>query len=271
MKILLQKIYDKGSGSINEDEFLIKDNLFAVFDGASSLVKFKNEKRETGGKLAAKIVKKVFSKNERPLKQLAIDANNTIHKEMKKYNINIDRKEGLWSTHIAAVRLLNRKAEFLSIGDCLMLAIFNNGEYRLLVPYHDHDLETMKKWKNLSGKKVKSIRDKLKAQMDKVRRDANITYGILNGKKEAVKFLKTGKIHLKNVKSIVIFTDGLFIPKEYPEESESWDFFVQLYQKSGLNGILKYVRSLEKTDPNCWKYPRFKQHDDIAAIGIDFL
>ncbi len=47
MKFTVQKIYDKGSRKINEDEMLIKDNLFAVFDGATSLVPYTNLKYKT--------------------------------------------------------------------------------------------------------------------------------------------------------------------------------------------------------------------------------
>jgi len=39
MKISVQKIYSKGSRKISEDELLIKDNLFAVFDGATRMLK----------------------------------------------------------------------------------------------------------------------------------------------------------------------------------------------------------------------------------------
>jgi serine/threonine protein phosphatase PrpC len=271
MNISLSKIYDKGIGDFNEDDFLIKENLFAVFDGASSLVKFRNEKGETGAKIAAKIAKNVFSKNGKTLRQLALETNDVIYREMKRYNINTIMKEERWSTSLAAVRIEKGKVEYLTIGDCLILFIYNNGSHRLLVPYHDHDLETMKKWKTLADKKVQSIQDELKEQTVKVRRETNIKYGALNGEKDAIRFLNIGYIDLKGVNSIILFTDGLLIPKEGPEDPEDWDLFIQLYQKSGLKGILKHVRSLEKTDPNCWKYPRFKIHDDVAAIRIGFL
>ena len=269
MSVSIQKIYDKGSGKL--DDILIKDNLFVVFDGASSLVRFVNKKGETGGKLAAKIAKEIFSKNNKSLKQLAIEANNNILEAMKKEGIDMNQKEALWSTSLAAVRLKNNEVEFFSIGDCLILALFKNGSHKLLVPYLDHDLETMIKWKKLANRKVRNIWRVLKQQIDKVRKEANIKYGCLNGQKEALKFFRYGKVTLKNIESIILFTDGLFIPKENPKEREKWELFVKLYQDHGLVGVLKYVRSLEKLDPNCWKFPRFKQHDDIAAIGIDFM
>lgn len=271
MTISVQKIYSKGSGKLNEDELLIKDNVFATFDGASSLVKFVNKDGKTGGKLAAEITKEIFSKKDKPLNQLAIEANNRILKDMKKEGMDINQKEALWSVSTAAIRLNREEAEFFNIGDCFILVIFKESFHRLLIPYVDHDLETMIKWKKLAEKKVKDIWGVLKSQIEKVRREANIKYGCLNGQKEAITFFRYGRFKVENIKSIILFSDGLLIPKENPEQPENWGLFVKLYQEAGLRGILKYVRSLEKSDPNCWKYPRFKQHDDVAAIAIDFL
>ncbi len=270
MKLSVQKIYAKGSHRLNEDELLIKDNLYVVFDGASSLVPYISKKGKTGAKIAAKIAKKEFSKNIGTLKQLAIDANTKIREEMKKEKINMNRKEELWCTSAAILRLKDNEAKYLVIGDCFILAINRDASYGLLVPYYDQDLETMKKWRKLADNKVENIWSELKPYIVKVRKEENIKYGCLSGEKEAVNFFKQGRIHLKDIKSLILFTDGLLIPKEDPEEDEDWDLFVKIYQKSGLKGLLKYVRDIEKKDPKCWKYPRYKQHDDATAIAIDF-
>jgi len=88
------------------------------------------------------------------------------------------------------------------------------------------------------------------------------------GEEDATKFFNTGKIELKNIENIILFTDGLLLPKENPEEKEDWNKFVKIYKKSGLGGLLKYVRETEESDPKCYLYPRFKKHDDVAAISI---
>lgn len=268
--MLIKNIYDQGSKILNEDELLISDNLFAVFDGASSLVKFLNNNNETGGKIAAKIAKEEFSRNNKSLEELALQTNNRIRCEMQEMQIDLTEKENLWSTVAAAVRIQNGKLEFFSIGDCFILAILKNDSYKLLTPYKDHDKETMKKWKKLAIKKEKNIRSLLDEDIKKVRREANLKYGCLNGETESINFFNSGVINLTDIKSIILFTDGLLIPKEEPEEYEKFSLFVDLYNLVGLQGILNYTRSIENEDPNCWKYPRFKQHDDIAAIGIDF-
>ena len=58
------------------------------------------------------------------------------------------------------------------------------------------------------------------------------------------------------------------LPKEEPKRKEDWNHFSRIYNKSGLKSLLRYVRSIENKDPDCYIYPRFKKHDDVAAIAI---
>jgi hypothetical protein len=96
----------------------------------------------------------------------------------------------------------------------------------------------------------------------------NRSYGVLNGEKEAEQFLRSGIEPLENVKQILLFTDGLHIPDKIPQKKKNFDCLVEYYLSCGLTGLKDYVRELEKMDPECKIYPRFKCHDDIAAISI---
>jgi hypothetical protein len=60
----------------------------------------------------------------------------------------------------------------------------------------------------------------------------------------------------------------LFLPSEDPEREPDYDPFVAIFLKGGLQALRDYVRSVEKSDPDCEAYPRFKPHDDIAPISI---
>jgi hypothetical protein len=101
------------------------------------------------------------------------------------------------------------------------------------------------------------------------RKRMNIEYGALNGDPGFTRFVQTGTLPLKNIAHIVLTTDGLFLPTEDPE-AYSWDQFADLYRAGGLDRIREFVRETEQSDPKCWKYPRFKVHDDIGAIAIRF-
>ncbi len=266
----IQKIHDKGSHVINEDELLAEGNLYAVFDGAGSLVEFMDKENNTGGLLAARIAKSAFSENNAALTVMAEKANSEILAAMKKENIDTGNKLALWGSCAAAVRLKSDSLEFFGIGDSLVLALFNDGSYLLLTRHINHDLPALIKWKELADKKTVNIKQELMPVIRDIRKQSNISYGILNGDERAGNFFSAGKFPLRGVQSVIVFTDGFFIPKENPQEPINLNMFVELYNRSGLHGVLKHVRSLENEDPNCWKYPRLKKHDDATAIGIDF-
>lgn len=271
MRFSVHKISDEGFGKANEDTLLAKKNLFAVFDGASSLVPYKDKSGKTGARLAAEITRRVFSSTQGSLRVRARIANDTLRKKMNAAGVQMQRKEELWGTAVAAIQLHRNFIEYLSITDCLLFVFLRDGSYRLLTRYHDHDADLMMQSKKLGQKKVRNIWKKLKPKMDALRREANVTYGLLNGEKEAIHFLQHGKIVRKNVASIILFTDGFLIPKEDPRSPEQWNVFASFYRAGGLRSVLHYVRSLENSDPFCWKYPRVRKHDDATAIAIDFI
>ena len=124
--------------------------------------------------------------------------------------------------------------------------------------------------KKYAKEKRKNIRELVQEDV-KINRDRmNEEFGGINGEEKFLKFIKSGEEPLDRVKHIIIFTDGLIIPKENPDAADDFGKFVELFLDGGLKKVLKYVRDLERDDPECWKYPRYKQYDDIAAISISF-
>jgi serine/threonine protein phosphatase PrpC len=269
-KFYVSKIYDKGSAAMNEDELLIKDTLFAVFDGATSLSGWKSVEGKTGARMAAEIAKRIFSHNDGSLLELAKDANDALRCAMEKEGVDVTKKEALWSTTVAVVKIEGDMLQYLSNSDSLVLAIMRDGSYKLITPDHDHDVEMMVLWKDMAKKKIENIRSMLHDKIVALRQRVNRDYGVLNGEKEALLFCHCGTFSLKDVKTVLLFTDGLFLPKTDPRAASDWRKFVSLYQEKGLQGLLQYVRDVQRTDPHCWTYPRYKQHDDVAAIAIEF-
>lgn len=252
----------------SEDKILIKDKLFGVFDGASSLVKYTDKNGKTGGFLAAEILNDYFEKNNGNLVDLTLSANMRLREEMEKQEINTEDRLNLWSSTIAVVRLNEMNFEWAQICDSYILVIYQDNSFKLISKVRDHDRPSLVMLKEHALKKEKNIREKIMDQIIKVRRDANVTYGVLNGDENAKKFLESDTETLNNVKHILLFTDGFLIPKEDPTSDDDFETFVKLYLEGGLQAIKDYVRKLEENDPDCWVYPRFKQHDDIAAIAI---
>ncbi|MDY0361756.1 MAG: protein phosphatase 2C domain-containing protein [Desulforegulaceae bacterium] len=264
----ISHILEKGTGKLNEDAVSINGSVFGVFDGATSLDKKIFENGLTGGFIASNTAKNIFLNKKGSLKDLANKANKSIYNKMTENYVDTSDKSNLWSTSAAVVKIDKNTLNWIQIGDSLILIIYKDGSYKIPVTDFDHDLETLTMWKNISHKTDKSIMEELETQIIKVRKRMNIDYGVLNGEKEFSSFLKSGTEDLQSIDSILLFTDGLFIPSENPGEN-NFDKMIELFNKGGLENIRDYIRNKEKKDPYCKKYPRFKTHDDIGAVCLN--
>ncbi len=263
----VEALLEKGSGELNEDVLLEADDLFGVFDGATSLDKRKFAGL-TGGLLAAKIAARIFQEEHGCLASLADKANRCIRHTLLAENVSMADRHRLWSTSLAVIRLTADSFEYCQTGDAMILLIQDDGSHRLVVPETDIDRETLHLWKKASPAQATNIQELLADQIHRVRLQMNVSYGVLNGEPEAVRFLRHGFVDLTRVNDILLFTDGLFLPRENPLETDDWQRLVDLYCEGGLQAVRNIVRRLQRQDPTCRKYPRFKQHDDIAAVAI---
>jgi serine/threonine protein phosphatase PrpC len=266
----VETLLEKGSSELNEDVLLEAGDLFGVFDGATSLDKRRFHNGLTGGLLAARTAALAFQQDRFSLPRLAEKANSSIREALLEQDVSMDERHRLWSTSMAVVRLGENRLEYCQTGDALILFIHNDGSYRVVTPDIDIDRETLRLWRDSEEVSSASIQDVLADQIQRVRLQMNISYGVLNGEPEALNFLRHGYEELGNVSDILLFTDGLFLPRENPLEDSDWHSFVNLYRQGGLQAVRDYVRCLQRDDPALKKYPRFKLHDDIAAVAIKF-
>lgn len=268
MKFIIEHIHEKGTGHINEDALSLNGNMFAVFDGATSLNGMTYDDGKTGGFYASRIARQIFKTNNDSLQNLAGKANSAIRHEMLQRGVNLFDKISLWSTSAAVVRLKDNTVEWIQTGDSLLMLIYENGSYKIPIKNYDHDTETLLMWKRMAEQTDKPIFEALEHQIKKVRANMNVSYGVLNGEPSYSDFINSGEESLEGVRHILLFTDGLFVPSKKPENKDDFDAFVNLFLEGGLPAIRNHVRCLEASDPECRTYPRFKAHDDIAAVSI---
>lgn len=260
----LEVVFERGSRAINEDQVLVLPDIFGVFDGATSLTGYKDAFGRSGAYLASRIVCDTFAKDiGDDLPSVALRGNSKLLKEMEPAGIDTSRKVNLWSTTAAVVRVVDDQLQWIQISDSLIMVIRDDGSYQLLAEEFDHDAETL--W-------IKKTQGQAAADADELRvaNLANVDYGFLNGEAAASRFLNYGVLELKGIRNVLLFTDGLFIPKEDPRGKEDWPLFVELFQSDGLKNILGYVRLHQALDSDMTRYPRFKVHDDVAAIALTF-
>lgn len=264
----VESIYEKGSGTMNEDFYFASGSRFGVFDGATSLSPVTYERGYTGGYLASNIAGKVFASGDGSLLSLAGEANSAISEAMRERGVDLNDKKYLWSTSAAVVNLDSDYLEWVQIGDCPVMLVREDGSYELLTDGFDHDTETLKMWQAVSPEADEPILRALHDQILKVRGQMNVSYGVFSGEQEALSFLNHGRRSLEGISSVLIFTDGLFLPSCDPEKRDDFSRFADLFMQGGLSGVRDYIRSVELTDVDCCRFPRFKTHDDIAAISI---
>ena len=261
-------LYKKGSGTLNEDAYFLSDEIYGVFDGATALNESLYEGGKTGGYLASRLACEAFRANDAPLLKLTHRANRRILAAMQEKGVDLRHKENLWCTSLAVVRIGRRDFEWVQSGDSLILTIDNEQRYQVLVPDPEHDLETLCMWRDMTARGTRAIFESLKEQIIAVRRRMNVTYGAINGESEALDFISRGRGSLAGIRHILLFTDGLFIPQENPQNGHRFDILVEHFLKGGLEAVYRQVHRLQIRDPLCHRYPRFKAHDDIAAVAI---
>lgn len=260
-------LHEQGSGECNEDVLLQAEDLFGVFDGATSLEHFYDNNGATGGLRAATIAADTFHDCGGGLPQAAAKANRLIREAQQRSRIPLHHRHRLWSTSLAVIRLNESSFDYCFTGDCLILLLHRDGSHTLLSPEPDIDSETLQLWQE-SPATVQSIHAHLADQIVRTRLQMNVSYGVLNGEPESMDFLRHGRCGLDDIADILLFTDGLALPKADPKGSSDWQAFADLYRRGGLPAIRDHVRGLQSGDPSCRRYPRFKLHDDIAAVAV---
>jgi len=265
---VVETLYEQGSGTLNEDVLFTADRIFGVFDGATSLDKQVFADGRTGGRLAADIAASAFRENDDSLVALAQKANGRIRETLTAHGVNMEDRQRLGSTSMAVVRLHADRFEYCQTGDAQILAIKEDGCHHLITPEHEIDGTTLSMWKDIDAPPGTAVHDLLADQIREVRLQMNRTYGVLNGEPEALHFLRHGSIDLEGIHDILLVTDGLFLPREDPFAEHDWPLFVDLYRYGGLSSIHSHIKTLQHSDPDCRRYPRFKHHDDIAAVAI---
>jgi hypothetical protein len=265
----VQVLHEQGSGRQNEDVVLRSPGLFGVFDGATSLVEPHDTGNASGGFRAARLAASSFEQCQGSLVQRAEQANSAIRAAQIASGISLDERLQLWSTSLAVVRLKGSSFEYCHTGDSMILLLYTDGSHVVLTPEVDVDGETLQAWKN-SPASSQPIHICLAEQIAAVRLQMNTRYGVLNGEPAAMRFLGHGRHSLAGISDIILFTDGLMLPCETPWRPTDWRWFADLYRLGGLHKIRDQVRGLQRQDPECRRFPRFKVHDDIGAVAISF-
>ncbi|ALS26264.1 protein phosphatase 2C domain-containing protein [Paenibacillus cisolokensis] len=282
----METISIKGTGEWNEDALVVNGQagLYGVLDGATSLHPFRGPNGETGGYLASHLIQDYFQAlnreeaSETPLNELVLRANTLLREAMRESGIDLSDKSSLWTSALALVRIHEKYVDFAQAGDCMIAALYEDGSVRNVSRDHvDHvDYESRKIWmdgirrgirrKDELWELVKPVILKNKERMNTLS-----GYSVLSGQPEAADFIEYGRINRIGLRSLLLVTDGLFLPRSSMEpQNMDWGELVKQIREKRLSGYADWLIRLETGDAECQRYPRFKVSDDKTGIWIDF-
>ncbi|MDF9448097.1 protein phosphatase 2C domain-containing protein [Bacillus toyonensis] len=245
----------------NEDK-----NIYGVCDGATPLVPFRDEKEHNGAYIASHLFASHFtSLCENLSLQVAVArANELLQNKMLEYKVDTRKKEHLWCTCIAAVQINGEKIEYAQLGDCMIVAILQNGTMQVVTKDTVKGISKRAKKKREEDRKkglfvpeehvFQDVREQLKYNRYLANMEGG--YSVANGMKEAIHYLQHGELHIDEVSGIFICSDGLFHPDWSLEQT------VAYIRKNSIN---EYVAIIEELEGEKRIRP-----DDKTSIMIDF-
>lgn len=279
----MERISIKGSNEWNEDELIVNDSLalYGVVDGSTSLIPYRGENGETGGKLASRLIRQYMESlgdDQRAvvrLNEAVLEANRRLREEMVSSGIDISDKRQLWTAALAAIRIHDRYIEYVQAGDCMLIAVYKDGTVRVVT--HDSvahiDRETKQLWQEgIQG--GMTTREELREyviptiQRNRLKLNTLEGYSVVSGEPELEDLLEYGRISRIQLQGLLLITDGLFLPKEKGESASDFHELTERIMREGLAAYADWLISLEEEDADGRKYPRFKKSDDKTGIWI---
>lgn len=297
--VRVETLHLKGISEINEDSYVCNEesSIYAVIDGATGL-------GGLSGAIASKMIAQSLIEENGGLLERIKRGNEALGKQavVSYGDSRINSIDGipkhLRSTcGIAAIELVSGMDQNLTTmkhvaaADCIIFLQYINGQIRQINYDYMEDFdrpaiqmeqdhwndylainENPNTWSNLKINQIKkTIHENIQHVLKQNRKKLNtsVGYGIIDGSEEALMYLETGVIPLVNVQKILLLTDGLKIhsPLDKALKNE-WIDSAKLACTFGLNYLGESILEIEKNDPACYHYPRFKQHDDKTGILI---
>ncbi|REK58441.1 MAG: hypothetical protein C6W55_03345 [Thermobacillus sp.] len=278
----------RGSGEWNEDALIVRerDGLFGVADGATSLVPFRAPSGETGGVLASRITAETVmgmpigaDARAEALADMLVEANRRLASEMAACGIDPARKEALWSAGALIVRVRPDAVDYAQAGDCMLVAGYRDGSYRVLT--RDQlaavDRATLRRWSEAAASGITGRDARWQAVLPTIeagRRLANAPgpegYAVLNGDPAFACYVESGTINRLGLRSLLLMTDGMYVPKADPAEAFDAEETARLVGRMGLEAYAEWLVQYERSDPDCTRFPRVKRSDDKTAVLLEF-
>jgi hypothetical protein len=173
---------------------------------------------------------------------------------------------------IAAVCRIGSDWHAVRLGDCRLLAEDRNG-FRRIVDFandaFDHWITAEAQRQRATGvADIKEISRKLQPELITNRRRRNRPggYGVIEADRACLAFVE--HIELSDPTSALMTSDGFFRLVDHYNEISEAELLERASGTDAVNSLYDRLREIERSDPDCRKFPRFKPADDASAIAL---
>jgi len=274
-------LYDQGSAIIAEDGIIFQPpHFYGAIDGVSGIY-LPNEGPKlfdgrTGGQSASHAISYAFESAEagESLKDILRRANTMIRELSKTNGLSLQGSELLPSAAFIVVSITSKSINIIQGGDSLAVWLMKDGTIggtpNRMFTYEDELLNTVAMlMKKNEGDRQKMWEEFRPILTDKRRANTNTAQGgfaLINGQPEFENFLQGSVLKREEAALLILFSDG-FVPFEWTQNEKSLaEKVVHLYQRGGLNSVLKETRRIAEQKKSL-------SHEDYAeatAISIEF-
>ena len=282
---------------LNEDAAVVLENerilVVAVIDGAtatSAVTEIGSKPSAAGGRFAAQtIIEGIKESFDAAVsaRELLLDANQKIADKLLEQGVDAQSVSSLELSRASGclVRIdkTREEIEISQAGDTACLIVNQDGHISLALPLDSdiYDEKTILLAQKISADQGISLSEAFKcfeiSELMNASQNANNDpngqgNGVLNGSKNLKQYIQTKTwSSLKDVRRIILLTDGLYLPTEEFNAEPNWSEIAELIKAAGLKGLYQEVLTLKNADPELKKYPRFKKHDDATGVVIDIM
>ncbi len=182
--------------------------------------------------------------------------------------------------HPSAAALIVRadglQLDYLSIGDCTLLALSNAGVTRLGTKEDEAgDMWVAEALMDYRSKNPDAPADAAHAQLwpqlGAARWSMNQLdgYGVFSLTPTPSRFIKLGSLKVAPGGHALLATDGLMRLVDVFRRYSIEELLAETIER-GIAALATEVRALELDDPDCIQFPRAKRHDDASGVLLSF-
>jgi hypothetical protein len=173
---------------------------------------------------------------------------------------------------IAALCRIGSQWHAVRLGDCRLLAEDRQG-FRRIVDFANDGFD---EWITREAQRfragglsdIKAISARLQPELlaNRRRRNRADGYGVIAADRACLAFVE--HMPLLDPRSALMASDGFFRLVDHYHDITEQDLLARASGNGGIVALYERLRAIERGDPDCRKFPRFKPADDASAIAL---